>query len=137
MGFMQPVITGPESIYIVEDIHGSSYVIPGSVEDLSCDEDGFPILTGRGDTTEDPSIVARAELYRPEGNSRAAKVEYAGVGYVARMSAPGYMDCTEWSGPFRSVAEAIADLAESFDICPVCGEDLAFDEEDECPTCRY
>ena len=133
MGFMQPIVTGPESIYVVEDIHGSSYVVPGSVEDLSCDEDGFPILAVNGDATEDPSIVARADQYRPEGNSPAAKVEHAGIQYAARLSAPGYMDCTEWEGPFLSVHEAMVSLSDHFDLCEECGADL--DEDYECPSC--
>jgi hypothetical protein len=31
-------------------------------------------------------------------------------GFFARMSAPGYMDCTEWSGPFKTCEEAADDL---------------------------
>lgn len=27
-------------------------------------------------------------------------------GFWARLSAPGYLDCTEWCGPFTSYAEA-------------------------------
>ena len=133
MGFMQPIVTGPESIYVVEDIHGSSYVVPESVEDLSTDEDGVVILAQQGDSTEDPYIVERADLYRPESNMEAAKVTLAGAGYVARLSAPGYMDCTEWEGPFDTAKEARASLAESFDLCEECGEEL--DEEGECPAC--
>lgn len=44
------------------------------------------------------------------------------IGWFARLSAPGYMDCTEWQGPYETEAEALADLAETF------GDD---DEEDD------
>ena len=133
MGFMQPVVYGPEPVYIVEDIHGGSYIVPESVEDLSTDEDGNTVLRQNGDSTEDPYIVERADLYRPESNMEAARVEHAGVGYVARMSAPGYMDCTEWEGPFGSVQEAMVALEESFELCAVCGGDL--DEDYACESC--
>ena len=133
MGFMQPVVYGPETVFVVEDIHGSSFVVPSSVEDLSSNEDGNIVLAQQGDSTEDPYIVERAEQYRPESNMQAAKVEHAGVGYVARLSAPGYMDCTEWEGPFGSVEEAMASLADHFDICEECGGDL--DEDYACESC--
>ena len=31
-------------------------------------------------------------------------------GIYWRLSAPGYMDCTEWSGPFETEEEAVADM---------------------------
>lgn len=36
-------------------------------------------------------------------------------GFYARLSASGYMDCTNWSGPFASVEEAEANLVETYD----------------------
>ena len=33
-------------------------------------------------------------------------------GIYWRMSAPGYMDCTEWSGPFETEEEAVADMLQ-------------------------
>ena len=34
-------------------------------------------------------------------------------GYYARLSASGYMDCTDWSGPFETSDEAYENLAET------------------------
>ena len=36
------------------------------------------------------------------------------TGFFARLSAPGYLDCTEWSGPFKTEAEARAYLTETY-----------------------
>jgi hypothetical protein len=45
-------------------------------------------------------------------------------GWFSRLSAPGYMDCTEWSGPFDTIEEAQADITETWDVDPVTGECL-------------
>ncbi len=31
-------------------------------------------------------------------------------GVCHRLSAPGYLDCTEWDGPFETEEEAVADM---------------------------
>ena len=36
-------------------------------------------------------------------------------GWYSRLSASGYMDCTEWSGPFETEEQAAADLVETHD----------------------
>jgi len=36
------------------------------------------------------------------------------AGYYFRLSAPGYLDCTDWSGPFQSEEEAVADLLSQY-----------------------
>lgn len=36
------------------------------------------------------------------------------TGWFARLSAPGYMDCTEWQGPYEDESSAYAGLAESY-----------------------
>lgn len=35
-------------------------------------------------------------------------------GWFCRLSAPGYMDCTDWSGPYETYAEAVAALDEMY-----------------------
>lgn len=35
-------------------------------------------------------------------------------GWYARLSAPGYLDCTEWTGPFDSFDDAAQYLIETF-----------------------
>ena len=36
-------------------------------------------------------------------------------GFFARLSAPGYLDCTEWVGPFVTEAEALAAVTDDDD----------------------
>lgn len=48
----------------------------------------------------------------------------------ARLSAPGYMDATEWSGPFDTRAEAAADLASQYDVDPETGDDAEEDDSE-------
>ncbi len=38
------------------------------------------------------------------------------TGWYCRLSAPGYLDSTEWSGPFESEEEAMASLVDTFDL---------------------
>lgn len=37
-------------------------------------------------------------------------------GWYARLSADGYLDCTEWEGPFDSEREALECIKEQFDV---------------------
>ena len=45
-------------------------------------------------------------------------------GYFARLSAPGYLDCTDWYGPYKTLAEAKEHLSAIFDVDPDTGDDL-------------
>lgn len=49
-------------------------------------------------------------------------------GFFARLSAPGYMDATDWQGPYATEAAAMADLCETYDVDED-GEDV--DEDDD------
>lgn len=39
----------------------------------------------------------------------------AEAGYYCRLSASGYLDCTDWSGPFETQREAEEHLVEMYD----------------------
>lgn len=45
-------------------------------------------------------------------------------GWFGRMSAPGYLDATEWIGPFRSEQDVLSELEEQY------GNEDYEDEED-------
>jgi len=81
---------------------------------------------------------------RPNGESYSCPKGYENLsdgdtakdepkGFWHRLSASGYMDCTDWSGPFPTEAEAREDASQMYDIC-ACGADL--DEDYKC-TERY
>lgn len=57
-------------------------------------------------------------------------------GWGARLSAPGYLDATDWT-LFQSEAEALDHLVEVFDVCPVCHADEAAPDSTDgrCETC--
>lgn len=38
------------------------------------------------------------------------------AGWYARLSAPGYLDCTDWSGPFKTEEEALQYVMELYDV---------------------
>jgi len=37
-------------------------------------------------------------------------------GWFARLSAPGFLDCTAWDGPHATADEALAAVRETFDV---------------------
>jgi hypothetical protein len=39
-----------------------------------------------------------------------------GPGFYARLTAPGYLDCTDWCGPFPSVFRALRDLCSTYEV---------------------
>jgi hypothetical protein len=38
------------------------------------------------------------------------------VGWYARLSADGYLDCTDWQGPYATADEALDAVKEQFDV---------------------
>lgn len=44
--------------------------------------------------------------------------------WFCRLSAPGYLDCTDWSGPFDSLGDAQAYIMELYEVDPVTGDSL-------------
>jgi hypothetical protein len=37
-------------------------------------------------------------------------------GWYGRLSAPGYLDCTSWQGPYETADEALDAVKEQFDV---------------------
>lgn len=42
----------------------------------------------------------------------------------ARLSAPGYMDATDWMGPFDTIDQAMYAIKDTYDVDPWTGDDL-------------
>lgn len=45
--------------------------------------------------------------------------------FFCRLTAPGYMDCTDWSGPYDTLAEAREAIENMYDVDATTGEDLS------------
>lgn len=85
----------------------------------------FAVTPFDANGADDETLVAWfADLIgcEPEDICEVTRDDYPGI-YV-RLSAPGYMDCTEWSGPYATEAEAREYLTDSYDVDPDTGEDL-------------
>ena len=61
-------------------------------------------------------------------------VESESTGILWRLSAPGYLDCTEWTSA-PSLEAAMLDCLETFAICPSCGEYTDESDEEESAEC--
>ena len=44
--------------------------------------------------------------------------------WFCHLSAPGYMDATEWSGPFDTIAQARQYIVDTFEVDPDSGDEL-------------
>lgn len=62
------------------------------------------------DLVKEPTAESLADYI--EGEFYSAEVKRGT--WCARLSAPGYMDCTPWQGPYPTEAEALADLAATY-----------------------
>lgn len=104
MGFMQPQVTGRQKWI---EMAGDDGIFWLSYDALSRDEMAFAESVS-GDANADPADL-EAELgeYYPGKLLGVEVVE----GYGARLSAPGYMDCTDWT-VFETQEEAEAYLKE-------------------------
>lgn len=95
MGFMEPDIARMSMVHI-ETTHGTETVpldICGeaTLEALADYLTGTPVLDGDGE----PNIVTRE-------------------GFYGRLSAPGYLDATDWMGPYRTERACALALTEMY-----------------------
>jgi hypothetical protein len=64
-----------------------------------------------------------AEFYSAKDHSEDHTVEYE-EGWFCQLSAPGYMDQTDWSGPFATEEEAREEIRNTWEVDPDTGDDL-------------
>ena len=121
MPFMQVEVSGPETWIEVDGPYGMEIVpcdVCGSIED--CDN----------------SAEAWNQVSDYFENRECYTIDEV-TGYSGRLSAPGYMDCTEWMGPYDSAEEARRAVIETFELCPAC-EDLADSPKSrDNPACNF
>ena len=105
--FMEPEITVKQRGWRIETKQGSTF-LPGSVVDPPAYiKTGKVIDEGDLGFTE---IADEVSAYTDGG--KVLEVEVV-EGYFYRLSAPGYLDCTDWSVA-RTLKEAKDDLKEQF-----------------------
>lgn len=76
----------------------------------------------------------------PTGTLSASELDELGLSltdhtlgkWYCRLSAPGYMDCTEWAGPFDTIEDARGYIMDQYDVDPDTGDDLDYNEGSEC-----
>ena len=100
MGHMQQQITEKQRGWKVETLDGTSYV-PGDVEPVPVWMADCAMLyskdLGQLDILVFNHLASRLEQY-VEGNNKITEITEieTGTWFFARLSAPGYLDCTEW-----------------------------------------
>lgn len=105
MGFMQQDIQGRTHGYAVETECGTTYLPSFVTGDLRIRG------THEAGSRRFDDLCAAVRDYVEGRDIRS--VEYMPTCYWARMSAPGYMDCTEWES-HRTIRDARESLADSF-----------------------
>ena len=58
---------------------------------------------------------AREYIYEPSKEDGGDPCEPE-AGWYSRLSAPGYLDCTEWAGPFKTGDEALAYCMDLYEV---------------------
>lgn len=94
MSFMRPEIW-QDSYHLIQGKTGTQ------IYDSSC---GLP------DGETDPEVIAE---YLDCDPSELGEIEYIPSGWLYRLSAPGYLDCTD-TGSADTEAEAISELLEMY-----------------------
>lgn len=134
MPFMQVEVSGPEEWIILDG--------PCGGELIPCDVCGhLPTYAEFADEYEGDNLdedyadacfaVVRDYCENPE----VMEIEQVS-GYAGRLSAPGYLDCTEWLGPFDSAEEARREVLSLYDLCPACEDDRGSVKGDN-PACNF
>lgn len=86
--------------------------------------------------TDGEGFVIPADILGDTGDDLTdAEIETVD-GILCRLSASGYLDCTDWDGPHESLEDARQELSSIYDVCSACGEDM--NESDigiECAEC--
>ena len=81
------------------------------------------------ETTNGTEVVP-AEYFTQEQLGEAVSGQIEGepelvqAKWFCRLSAPGYLDATEWAGPFDTMDEARAYIVETYEVDPESGEPL-------------
>ena len=114
MSHMKVDVSGP-ALWIVLDGPMGTEVIPGYVCGALLDYDEWAEDYDGDNLDEDYIRAAFEGVAEYAENTECWSIEEV-TGYAGRLSAPGYMDCTEWMGPYNSAGEARRAVIETFDV---------------------
>jgi len=123
MAFMKPQYCKGDWIE-VEGSEGTTFLpadLVGLPDDWSFVSNRYRI-TNRGDDGFD-TVAAFYEEYTLGGLDSISAVSYVAGMVGCRLSAPGYLDCTEWS-IFATEREAREWITETYDVDPDTGDSL-------------
>lgn len=82
----------------------------------------------RGETVMVPAdVYGSLRRFMDECEIKPGDAQEIRERWFYRLSAPGYMDATDWTGPFPTLADARADCAHTWEVDPDTGDD---DSED-------
>ena len=91
------------------DNHGIAYQTWATVSRLLATMTANECMEAWGEL-EHEFMTPQIELFQVSPDAEYLDKLGEDAGYYARLSASGYMDCTEWSGPFETEEEAMAEL---------------------------
>lgn len=114
------VITERQTWWRVETSNGSDLVHTSLVSAKGYEDRGEMFLNDNGfglagQPTEEAEAVVLALLSFLEADRRGVYSLEAVTGHFCQLSAPGYMDQTEWSGPHDTVRKAKQDLIDNYE----------------------
>jgi hypothetical protein len=85
----------------------------------------FHLVETSGETHAIPAdVFGTIERVAEEYDTSPDRVEVVEGKVWCRLQAPGYMDATDWSGPYDSLTEARAAIREDYDAHPDTGDNL-------------
>jgi hypothetical protein len=120
MAFMEKQVTTKLTWIEIDGSQGITFV--DSNDDIAL----YNLIAKNDPSEDDEATMLQDACMYYEGDVESVGLK---VGYGARMSAPGYLDCTEWS-VFDTEAEAEAYLTEHYSE-----DEDEEDDEDETAYC--
>ena len=132
MPFMQVEVSGPENWIVVDGPCGTE-IVPCDICGSLLDYDQFVEETG----SDEGYVQAAFEEISDYCENRECYSIEERTGYSGRLSAPGYMDCTEWMGPFDFPDQARRAVIETYDICPACEDHADSPNVGVSPACNF
>ena len=135
MPFMQIEVTGREAWIEVDGPNGVDIIpcavcgnLPDYVDTIADCPDG--------DDPDEYFIQAAFEQVSDYTENRECHSIEQVVGYGGRLSAPGYLDCTDWILA-DSAGEARRSVCAVYELCPACEESADGPKSKDNPACNF